>query len=171
MSVSDELLEANAEYARSFNLGDLPIPPAKKLAIVTCMDARIDTGKAFGLKEGDAHIIRNAGGRARDALRSLVISERLLGTREIAVIHHTDCGMVRFTNRDLHDKVKQDLGADASDIDFLPFTDTEESVREDVAYLLSSPLIPGDVVIRGFVYDVQSGRLNEVQFEHANARR
>jgi carbonic anhydrase len=171
MSVSDELLEANAEYARTFNLGDLPIPPAKKLAIVTCMDARIDTGRAFGLKEGDAHVIRNAGGRARDALRSLVISERLLGTREIAVIHHTDCGMVRFTNQDLYDKVKQDLGADATEIDFLPFTDIEESVREDVAYLLSSPLIPGDVVIRGFVYDVQSGRLTEVQFEHANARR
>ena len=171
MSVSDELLEANAEYARNFNLGDLPIPPARKLAIVTCMDARIDPAKAFGLKEGDAHVIRNAGGRAREALRSLVISQRLLGTNEIAVIHHTDCGMVRFTNQDLHAKVKQDLGADASNIDFLPFTDIEESVREDLAYLLSSPLIPGDVVIRGFVYDVHSGRLNEVAFEDANARR
>jgi carbonic anhydrase len=171
MSRSDELLEANAEYARSFNLGDLPIPPAKKLAIVTCMDARIDPGKAFGLKEGDAHIIRNAGGRAREALRSLIISQRLLGTNEIAVIHHTDCGMVRFTNEDLQAKVQEELGADASGIDFLPFTDIEESVREDVAYLLSSPLVPAEVVIRGFVYDVQSGRLNEVQFEHANARR
>jgi carbonic anhydrase len=171
MSVSDELLQANAEYARTFELGDLPIPPARKLAIVTCMDARIVPSEAFGLKAGDAHVIRNAGGRARDALRSLVISQRLLGTNEIAVIHHTDCGMVRFTNHDLHAKVKEELGADASSIDFLPFTDIEESVREDVAYLLSSSLIPADVVIRGFVYDVQSGRLNEVQFEHANARR
>jgi carbonic anhydrase len=171
MSASDELLDANSKYARTFKLGDLPIPPARKLAVVTCMDARIDPGKAFGLKEGDAHVIRNAGGRAREALRSLVISQRLLGTNEIAIIHHTDCGMVRFTNQDLHAKVRQDLGADASDIDFLPFTDIEESVREDVTYLLSSPLIPGDVVVRGFVYDVHNGRLNEVQFEHANARR
>jgi carbonic anhydrase len=171
MSVSDELLQANAAYARNFDLGELPIPPARKLAIVTCMDARIVPSEAFGIKAGDAHVIRNAGGRARDALRSLVISQRLLGTNEIAVIHHTDCGMVRFTNQDLHAKVKQDLGADASNIDFLPFTDIEESVREDVAFLLSSPLIPADVVIRGFVYDVHNGRLNEVQFEHANARR
>ena len=171
MSVSDELLQANAKYARTFDLGNLPIPPARKLAIVTCMDARIIPSEAFGLKAGDAHVIRNAGGRARDALRSLVISQRLLGTNEIAVIHHTNCGMVTFTNQELHAKVKQDLGADASNIDFLPFSDIEESVREDVAYLLSSPLIPADVVIRGFVYDVHSGRLNEVQFEHANSRR
>jgi carbonic anhydrase len=165
MSVSDELLEANSEYVKTFDRGDLPMPPARRLAIVTCMDARIIPSRQLGLEEGDAHVIRNAGGRARDALRSLVISQRLLGTNEIAVIHHTDCGMLTFTNRDLHAKVKQDLGADAGDIDFLPFSDVEESVREDVAFLLSSPLIPGTTVIRGFVYDVRTGRLNEVGFE------
>jgi carbonic anhydrase len=171
MSVSDELLQANAEYARTFDRGELPMPPARRLAIVTCMDARIVPSRQFGLEEGDAHVIRNAGGRAHDALRSLVISQRLLGTNEIAVIHHTDCGMVTFTNRDLHAKVKQDLGADASHIDFLPFADLEESVREDVAFLLSSPLIPGDVLIRGFVYDVRTGRLSEVAVESTASRR
>src|SRR3954462_770912 len=128
MSTTDELVQANSEYARTFDRGDLPMPPAPRVAILTCMDARIVPSKAFGLKEGDAHVIRNAGGRARDALRSLVISQRLLGTNEIAVIHHTDCGMLTFTNRDLQAKVKQELGADASGIDFLPFDDVEESV-------------------------------------------
>lgn len=170
MSVIDELLQANAAYARTFDLGDLPIPPARKLAIVTCMDARILPSRAFGLVEGDAHIIRNAGGRAREALRSLVISQRLLGTNEVAIVHHTGCGMLTFTNRDLQAKVKADLGADASDIDFLPFTDVEDSVREDVAYLLSSPLIPADVIVRGFVYDVKSGKLNEVAYDLASER-
>lgn len=170
MSVSDELLQANREYARTFDRGTLPMPPGRRLAVVTCMDARIVPSRQFGLEEGDAHVIRNAGGRARDALRSLVISQRLLGTNEIAVIHHTDCGMLTFTNSDLHTKVKQDLGADASGIDFLPFSDLEESVREDVAFLLSSPLIPADVEIRGFVYDVRTGRLNEVTFPASSLR-
>lgn len=171
MSVIDELLQANQEYARTFDRGDLPMPPARRVAIVTCMDARIVPSRQFGLEEGDAHVIRNAGGRAREALRSLVISQRLLGTNEIAVIHHTDCGMLTFTNPDLHAKVKQDLGADSSGIDFLPFSDVEESVREDVAFLLSSPLIPGDVLIRGFVYDVRNGQLTEVHFEPATGAR
>ncbi len=167
MSVIDQLVQANAEYARTFHRGDLPMPPARRLAIVTCMDARIIPSRALGLEEGDAHVIRNAGGRARDALRSLVISQRLLGTNEIAVIHHTDCGMLTFTNPVLHAKVKQDLGADSTGIDFLPFSDLEESVREDVEFLLSSPLIPRDVPIRGFVYDVRTGRLNEVATQAA----
>jgi carbonic anhydrase len=171
MSGIEELLRANAGYARTFDRGDLPTPPRLKLAIVTCMDSRILPSRAFGLEEGDAHIIRNAGGRAQDALRSLVISQRLLGTNEIVVIHHTECGSLTFSNRDLHDKVKQELGADASDIDFLPFRDLEESVREDVAFLLSSPLISPDVVIRGFIYDVHSGRLKEVQIEPAEAQK
>jgi carbonic anhydrase len=171
MSASDELLQANAEYARTFDRGNLPMPPARRLAIVTCMDARIDPARAFGLEEGDAHVIRNAGGRAREALRSLVISQRLLGTNEIAVIHHTECGMLTFTNPDLHAKVKKDLGADSTHIDFLPFRDLEESIREDVAFLLSSPLIPADVVIRGFLYDVRTGKLSEVAFEEAAERR
>ncbi len=162
MSVIDELVQANAEYAATFDRGDLPMPPGRRLAIVTCMDARIIPSRALGLEEGDAHVIRNAGGRARDALRSLIISQRLLGTNEIAVIHHTDCGMLTFTNPDLHAKVKQDLGADSTAIDFLPFSDVEESVREDVEFLLSSPLTQSDIPIRGFVYDVRNGRLTEV---------
>jgi carbonic anhydrase len=170
MSAIDQLLQANAGYARTFDRGDLAAPPRRKLAILTCMDARILPSRAFGLEEGDAHVIRNAGGRAQDALRSLVISQRLLGTNEIAVIHHTECGMLTFSNRDLHQKVRQDLGADASDIDFLPFRDLEESVREDVAFLLSSPLISRNVIVRGFIYDVHSGRLNEVKFEPAGVR-
>src|SRR3954463_16297132 len=125
MSTTDELLQANAEYARTFDRGDLPMPPARRVAILTCMDARIVPSKQLGLEEGDAHVIRNAGGRARDALRSLVISERLLGTKEIVVIHHTDCGMLTFTNRDLHAKVKQDLAEVSSSIDFLPFADVD----------------------------------------------
>jgi carbonic anhydrase len=162
MSVIDELLQANTEYARTFDRGNLPMPPGRRLAVVTCMDARIIPSRALGLEEGDAHVIRNAGGRARDALRSLVISQRLLGTNEIAVIHHTDCGMLTFTNPQLHAKVQQDLGADSTAIDFLPFSDVEESVREDVEFLQSSPLIPSDIPIRGFVYDVRTGRLSEV---------
>lgn len=167
MSVIDELVQANGEYAGSFDRGDLPLPPARRLAIVTCMDARIIPSRAFGLEEGDAHVIRNAGGRARDALRSLVISQRLLGTNEIAVIHHTDCGMLTFTNPDLHARVRQELGADSTAIDFQPFSDLEESVREDVAFLQSSPLIPGNTPIRGFIYDVRTGRLNEVASDAA----
>jgi carbonic anhydrase len=132
------------------------------VAIVTCMDARIVPARIFGLQEGDAHVIRNAGGSAKEALRSLVISERLLGTQEVAVIKHTDCGMLTFTNDDLHAKVKDDLGADSSEIDFLPFSDLEQAVREDVGLLKSSPLIPDDIEIRGFIYDVQTRRLSEV---------
>jgi carbonic anhydrase len=171
MSASDELLRANAEYAKTFDRGNLPMPPAKRLAIVTCMDARIDPARAFGLEQGDAHIIRNAGGRASEALRSLVLSQRLQGTKEIAVIHHTECGSLTFTNPGLHAKVKQDLGADAGHIDFLPFGDLEESIREDVAFLLSSPFIPADVRIRGFLYDVRTGRLTEVEVEEAAEKR
>jgi carbonic anhydrase len=167
MSVIDELLDANTEYVSTFDRGNLPMPPARRLAVVTCMDARIIPSRQLGLEEGDAHVIRNAGGRTRDALRSLVISQRLLGTNEIAVIHHTDCGMLTFTNPQLHAKVKQDLGADSSGIDFLPFSDVEESVREDVNFLLSSPLIARAILIRGFVYDVRSGRLSEVASDAA----
>jgi carbonic anhydrase len=162
MGVIDELVEANRAYADGFDRGDLPMPPARRVAVVTCMDARLLPSRFLGLEEGDAHVIRNAGGSARDALRSLVISQRLLGTNEVAVIHHTDCGMVTFSNEDLYAKVRRDLGADASHIDFLPFDDLERSVRDDVAFLRDSPLIPEEVLVRGFVYDVRTGRMEEV---------
>jgi len=165
MSVIDELVRANEGYARSFDRGHLPLPPARRVAILTCMDARIIPSRALGLEEGDAHVIRNAGGRARDALRSLVISQRLLGTREVAVIHHTDCGMLTFTNRELREKVRGDLGQDTGEFDFLPFQDLDESVREDVEFLLATQLLNPDTVIRGFVYDVRDGRLREVPIE------
>src|SRR6266566_3188441 len=146
MTVVDEFLQANEEYASHFQKGDLPLPPARIL----------------GLEEGDAHVIRNAGGRAADALRSLVISEQLLGTNTIVIIHHTDCGMLTFTNEQIHDKVKRDLSADADHIAFLPFKDLEQSVRDDIAFLRNSPLIPQNIDIRGFIYDVKTGKLQPV---------
>jgi carbonic anhydrase len=162
MSVTDELIQNNESYAANFSKGDLPMPPGKRVAVVACMDARLIPTRALGLDEGEAHVIRNAGGRAQDALRSLVISQRLLGTKEVLVIHHTDCGMLTFSNVDLYAKVQEDLGADASDIDFLPFPDLEQSVRDDVQFLKNSPLIPDDVSVRGFVYDVKTGKVTEV---------
>jgi carbonic anhydrase len=126
------------------------------------MDARLDVYRILGLQEGEAHVIRNAGGRAPEALRSLVISQRLLGTKAIMVIQHTECGMLTFSNEDLYAKVEEELGADARDIDFLPFADLDENVRGDVEFLKRSPLIPDDVEIRGFVYDVKTRRLREV---------
>jgi carbonic anhydrase len=162
MSTTDELLAANRRYVASFDKGDLPLPPARKVAIVTCMDARILPSPALGLEEGDAHIIRNAGGSAREALRSLVISQRLLGTREVLVIHHTDCGMLTFNNAQLRERVRKELNADASGIDFLPFTDLEQSVVDDVRFLRESPLLPDEFPVRGFVYDVHTGKVAEI---------
>ena len=163
MATFDELLAANKSYATGFDRGNLPMPPGRRVAILTCMDARLHPEKFLGLDVGDAHVIRNAGGRASDdALRSLVISQRLLGTNEIVVIHHTDCGMLTLQDQDLVAKIKADLGADASGWDFLPFSDLEASVRDDVQTLRASPLIPSDIPIAGAIYDVRSGRLQEV---------
>ncbi len=163
MSELPAVLEANERYAAGFAKGDLPMPPARRLAVLTCMDARIDPAKALGLAAGDAHVVRNAGGRASDdALRSLVISQQLLGTREVIVLHHTDCGMLTFTNDQLSDKLREAFGVDTAGTDFLPFADLEQSVRDDVAAIRASPLVPDDVAVRGFVYDVRSGRLREV---------
>jgi len=169
MPVTDELIAANASYASGFTKGELPLPPARKIAIVTCMDARLIPSRALGIEEGDAHVIRNAGGLARDALRSLVISQQLLGTREIIVIHHTECGMLTFTNEQLHAKVRNELGADASAIDFQPFPDLEQSVIDDVVLLRDSPLLLEGVPVRGFVYDVHTGRITEVTVPSAAA--
>jgi carbonic anhydrase len=160
MAVTDEFLEANTRYAAQFTKGHLPMPPARKVAVLACMDARLDPARALGLEEGDAHVIRNAGGRAADALRSLIISQQLLGTREVVVIHHTDCGMLTFTDAGLREKLKRELGQDAG-FPFLSFSDLERSVRDDVATLRASAfLLP--VPLRGFVYDVKTGRLREV---------
>ena len=162
MSVRDEVLQANEGYASDFEKGDLPMPPGRKFAVVTCMDARIDPAKALGLEEGDAHVIRNAGGLVNDeTIRSLCISHNLLGTEEAFVIAHTDCGMLTFSNEDIHAKLADEKGADASDIDFQPFSDLDESVRRSVAKAQASPLLSG-VAISGWIYDVRSGALREV---------
>ncbi|HYZ78349.1 MAG TPA: carbonic anhydrase [Gaiellaceae bacterium] len=163
MSVRDELLSANEVYASEFSRGDLPMPPGRLFAVVTCMDARLDPANFLGLEEGDAHVIRNAGGLVTDdALRSLVISHWLLGTREALVIAHTDCGMLTFTNAELREKLAAEAGADASGVDFYPFGDLDESVRESVRRIAASPLLPDSFGASGYVYDVKSGRLREV---------
>src|SRR2546423_3853950 len=142
MSDIDEVVQKNSEYAASFDKADLPIAPARPTVVVTCMDARFMPSRIFGLGAGEAHIIRNAGGSAREALRSLVISQRLLGTSEVAIVKHTDCGMLRFKNEDLHAKAKEDLGADPGDIDFLPFAPLGDAGPEDTPFLKPSPRPP-----------------------------
>jgi len=161
MSAADEFVRANERYAAGFTKGDLPGAPSRRVAIVACMDARLDPARALGLEEGDAHVIRNAGGRAGDAIRSLVISQQLLGTREVVVLHHTQCGMLSFTDEQLRQKLRDDLGVE-TDEEFLPFTDLEQSVRDDVEAIRSSPLLLKDVPVRGFIYDVKTGRIHEV---------
>ncbi|PNY23865.1 Carbonic anhydrase [Tolypocladium capitatum] len=161
MSASAEFEAANEKYAASFNKGHLQLPPGRKVVVVACMDARLDPAKALGLNEGDAHVIRNAGGRTVEALRSIVISQQLLGTREIAVVHHTDCGMLTFSDADLRSKVRQDLGEDVDHFSFLPFSDLKQSVVDDVSILKKSPLVL-DVSITGYIYDVKTGKLEKV---------
>ena len=180
--VHQEVLTANENYASSFGeKGKLPLPPARQFAILTCMDARLDPAKYAGLAEGDAHVIRNAGGRASDdAIRSLVISYKLLGTREWFVIHHTDCGMELFTDEIMHDllskslktatidekgwrNVEEDGGShEAKFISFLTIKNLADSVTEDVLRIKNHPLVPKDIPIYGYIYDVKSGRLTEV---------
>jgi len=157
------LVAANEVYADDFSKGDLPMPPGRQLAIVTCMDARLDPARFLGLEEGDAHVIRNAGGLVtEDAIRSLCISHWLLGTREVAVLAHTDCGMLTFSNDDLCSKLETEAGADASDVDFRPFSDLQESVRRSLATIRESPFLPDDYESSGWIYDVRSGRITEV---------
>lgn len=162
MTVIEETLHANQQYASGFSKGNLPMPPGRKLAVVVCMDARIDPARALGLEEGDAHVIRNAGGRVSEALRSLTISQLLLGTEEVAVIHHTDCGMLTFTDDSLRKDVRAKLNADADHVAFLPFSDVEQSVKDDLVQYRQSTIVRQDIPVRGFVYDVKTGRLTEV---------
>ncbi|HEL0022659.1 TPA: carbonic anhydrase [Streptococcus equi subsp. zooepidemicus] len=163
MSYFERFLSANEAYVALHGTAHLPLKPKTKVAIVTCMDSRLHVAQALGLALGDAHILRNAGGRITDdMLRSLVISQQQLGTREIVVLHHTDCGAQTFTNEAFAAQLHDTLGVDVSDCDFLPFTDVEASVREDMAILHQSPLIPKDVVISGAVYDVATGRMSQV---------
>jgi carbonic anhydrase len=164
VSVRDEILRANDEFAREFDRGQLRAPPARRFSVVTCMDARIDPASLLGIAPGDAHVIRNAGGLVTDdALRSLVISHWELGTQEAVVIGHTGCGMTLFTDETLRRKLVS-LGVDesASEIDFLAFRDLEKSVRTSVQRVMESPLLPEPYVAYGFVYDVASGLLHEV---------
>jgi carbonic anhydrase len=162
MSTIDQLVSANADYAAEFSKGELASSPSRRVAVVTCMDARLITSRFLGLDEGDAHVIRNAGGCAREALRSLAVSQHLLGTNEIAVIRHTDCGMGKYSNHQIAEKISAATGGDTSGINFRPFADLERAVREDVEFLADSDLIAHDTVIRGFVYDVKTGELRPV---------
>ncbi len=162
MSTTDELLRNAEEYAAGFDKGDLPLPPGRKIAVVACMDARLNPYGLLGLVEGDAHVIRNAGGVITDdEIRSLSISQRLLGTEEIVLIHHTDCGMLTFTDDDFRRQVLDDTGIKP---EWAPeaFGDLDEDVRQSIARIQASPFIPRKDAVRGFVYEVESGRLREV---------
>jgi carbonic anhydrase len=163
MSVLEEVLSANETYATGFEKGGLAMPPARQFAVLTCMDARIDPARALGLDEGDAHVIRNAGGLASDdAIRSLVISHHLLGTQEAFVIGHTDCGMLTFSNDDLRGALHERQGIDASHIDFQPFPDCAERVRASARRIRESGLLPDGYGVHPFLYHVESGRLEEL---------
>jgi len=162
MTVTDQLLENAETYARGFNQGHLPMPPAKPVAALVCMDARLNPYGILGLSEGDAHVIRNAGGVATDdAIRSLVISQRLLGTREIILIHHTDCGMLTFTDDGLKSQIQADTGIKPP-FALEAFSSLEEDVRQSVARIKASPFIPHRDNVRGFIYEVEKGTLREV---------
>ncbi len=179
--ILDEVIDANNKYAADFDKADLPMPPGRQFAILTCMDARLDPAKYAGLAEGDAHVIRNAGGRASDdAIRSLVISYKLLGTREWFVIHHTDCGMETFSSEIMSDLLSKSLktasvdadgwhdccagggSAEGQHIAWLTISNLEQSVRDDVERIKSHPLVPADIPVYGYIYDVKSGKLIEV---------
>jgi len=162
MSVTDELLQRNEAYARQFSTGSLAMPPARNVAVVACMDARLNVYGLLGLKEGEAHVIRNAGGVVTDdVIRSLLISQRLLGTQEIMLIHHTDCGMLTFSDDEVKGAVQADTGLKPP-FALEAFGDLETDVRQSIARIKASPFVPDKTSVRGFVFDVTTGRLNEV---------
>ncbi len=162
MSVTDDLLRNNERYAESFDKGDLPLPPGKHVAVVACMDARLNVYGMLGLQEGDAHVIRNAGGVITDdEIRSLAISQRLLGTEEIVLIHHTNCGMLTFTDDELKRQIQEDVGIKPQ-WSAESFTDLEDDVRQSIARIKASPFVANKDSVRGFVYEVETGRLREV---------
>ena len=162
MSTTDQLLGNNTEYQESFDQGDKPMPPGRKVAVVACMDARLHPARALGLEVGDAHIIRNAGGVVtEDVIRSLTISQRLLGTEEIILIHHTGCGMLTFTDDAFRRSIEDDVGI-APPWAAGAFADPEEDVRQSIARIAASPFIPHTHSVRGFVYDVATGGLREI---------
>jgi carbonic anhydrase len=171
MGVIEEVLAANETYARDFKLGHLPMPPARKLAVLACMDARLTVEQMLGLKTGDAHVIRNAGGIVtEDALRSLLISHYLLGTQEFLIINHADCGMLTFKDEELRAKLQAQTGTAAVvPVHFHAFAEVEENVRQQIQKLKSHPWIPKQVPVRGFVYNEKTGRLREVTFGAAAA--
>ncbi len=164
MSVADELLKANQDFARDFKLGELSVRPKRRVAVLACMDSRILFEHCLGLKPGDAHMIRNAGGIATDdALRSLIVSHHLLDTQEFIIINHTDCGLLKIREEELRQRLAEKTGATASEpARFYGFDDLEENVRRQVQRVKSHPWIPKHIPVRGFVYDVKTGKLQEV---------
>ena len=165
MSVADELLKANEEFTRSFTLGDLSVRPRRHAAVLACMDSRILFEHCLGLRPGDAHMIRNAGGIATDdALRSLIVSHHLLDTQEFIIINHTDCGLLKVKEQELRTQLAHKMGAVASEpANFYAFDDLEANVRQQIARIKAHPWIPKHIPVRGFIYDVKTGRLNEVR--------
>lgn len=162
MSVTDQLVANNAAYAKSFTAGDLPMPPARKVAVVACMDARLHVYGFLGLREGDVHVIRNAGGVVTDdVIRSLLISQRLLGTEEIILIHHTDCGMLTFTDDEVKRAIESETGL-RPHFALESFSDLEQDVRQSIARIKANPFVPRRESVRGFIYDVATGILREV---------
>jgi len=166
MSVFDEMLAHNASYAQRFDLGHLQTPPVRKLVILTCMDSRMDLEQLLGLRVGDAHMIRNAGGLATDdAVRSLILSTHLLGTRSVAIIQHTECGLMSITEEEFRSRLSASTGKDASHLQFHAFRDLDQNVREQVARVRRDPFLPKQIEVRGFVYDVKRGSLRETKSE------
>ncbi len=161
MSAIDDLIAANERYAAGLTPGDFPLPRGGTLSIVTCMDVRIETGRAFGLQAGDAYVLRNAGGRLAPAIPSLVVSQELLGTNALAIIHHSDCGMTTFTDEGLRQRLAQ-RGLDPGAMEFGAFADIDESVREDLHAYRACPLLRQDIEVRGFVFEVETGHLREI---------